>query len=152
MAAEVAPLAPTFVLSSDLMRARSTAAPLVAATGAPLRFDAALREIDLGGWEGLDRVQVAARFPEEYREWEAGVPVRRGGGEDEAEAGARAAASIAATMTQLDQAGTAVLAVVAHGIVLRAALTALASSGSIELDGPAPHLANGAWLAFDYQP
>jgi glucosyl-3-phosphoglycerate phosphatase len=152
MAVEVAPLAPSLVLSSDLLRAQATAAALVAATGAALRLDPALREVDLGEWEGLDRAEAAARFPDEYRDWAAGIPVRRGGGESDEEAGARAAAAITATMAQLDPADPITVAVVAHGIVLRATMAALAAAGSIELDGSSPHLDNGAWRAFAYGP
>lgn len=41
------------IYSSDLSRARETAAALAEATGAPLVEDARLREIHLGTWEGL---------------------------------------------------------------------------------------------------
>jgi glucosyl-3-phosphoglycerate phosphatase len=148
LAAEVAGMRPALVLSSDLARATATAAPLVAATGAVLELDAALREIYLGAWEGLDRAQAAVRFPEEYREWSAGRPVRRGGGETEEEAGRRSAGYIIDTM-QRTSAST--VAVVAHGIVLRAALSDLAGAGHIDLDGAAPHLENAAWRVYDYQ-
>jgi hypothetical protein len=39
-----------------------------------------------------------------------------------------------------------------HGLVLRAALAALAADGVIELAGDAPHLGNGSWLALDAHP
>ena len=38
--------------SSDLQRARNTARPISAALGLDIRFDADLREYDLGAWEG----------------------------------------------------------------------------------------------------
>lgn len=144
VAAEVAPLAPVVVLSSDLRRARDTARPLVAATGAAWVIDAALREVYLGGWEGLGHDQVQARYPLEYASWEAGRPVRRGGGETEEEAGRRAATRIVAELKAWPEEATIV--VVAHGLVLRGALDALAVDGVIDLAGPAPHLGNGRWL------
>jgi broad specificity phosphatase PhoE len=145
VAAEVAPLEPVVVLSSDLRRARDTAVPLVAATGAVWVTDQALREVYLGGWEGLDHDQVRARFPDQYADWVAGRPVRRGGGETEAEAGRRAAARMVAELAAWPDGAT--VAVVAHGLVLKAALGALDADGVIELAGDAPHLGNGRWLA-----
>jgi broad specificity phosphatase PhoE len=148
--AGVAPLAPVVVLSSDLRRARDTAAPLVAVTGAVWVTDPDLREVYLGGWEGLDHDQVKVRYPGEYADWVAGRPVRRGGGETEAEAGRRAAARIVAELVAWPDGAT--VAVVAHGLVLRAALATLATDGVIELAGQAPHLGNGSWLTLEVRP
>lgn len=139
---------PGLVLSSDLGRARATAAPLVAATGATLVVDPALREIELGAWEGLTHPEAEARFPEEFRDWEAGLPVRRGGGETEAEAGERAARFVTEQLASPAHRDIPTVAVVAHGLVLRSAMRQLAAAGAIELDGPAPHLGNGEWRSF----
>jgi broad specificity phosphatase PhoE len=167
VADEVTALSPDLVACSDLLRARATATPLAERSGVALVVDRALREIDVGAWQGLTAADVAARFPEEYREWEAGRLARRGGGESEAEAGARAATSIRGRLASLvplhaaprvPQAGAApaavqatgpALAVVAHGVVLRAAIHALVGAGVVELPGPAPHLGNGAWLVLE---
>jgi probable phosphoglycerate mutase len=147
VAAAVAPLRPAMVLSSDLRRAMTTAAPLVAATGARWEIDLALREVDLGAWEGLVHAEVQARYPAEYRDWRAGLPVRRGGGETEQEAGCRAAARIVAGLASLAIDST--LAVVAHGLVIQAAMAQLVSDELIALDGPPPHLGNGEWVCLD---
>jgi broad specificity phosphatase PhoE len=145
LAVRIVPFAPAAVLSSDLRRARSTAGSIATATGAPVVVDPELRELWLGGWEGLDHSEAQAAFPEEYRAWRAGLPVRRGGGETEAEAGRRAAVSIRRAWGNR----TGPLVVVSHGVVLRAALEVLASDGCLSLDGAAsPHLANGAYAAF----
>src|SRR6202047_4018633 len=50
---------------SPIGRARHTAEIIRACLGgtAPLRFDDRLREISLGSWEGLDRIEIAARVP-----------------------------------------------------------------------------------------
>ncbi|MCL2394821.1 MAG: histidine phosphatase family protein [Acidimicrobiaceae bacterium] len=150
VAREVGPLLPGLILCSDLARARCTAAPLAAATGAEVIFDASLEEIDLGAWEGLDHAEAESRFPAEYAAWRADLPIRRGGGETEAEAGARAAAFISAQLARPDQAATATVAVVAHGTVLRAALSRLAEEGAIDLDGPSPRFANAEWRVFTW--
>ena len=51
---------------SDLQRARQTAALIAGSTQLPLRTTGALREIALGEWEGLQRSEVAKRFPSDY--------------------------------------------------------------------------------------
>ncbi len=66
--AEVFAEAPPFdvVWCSDLDRARQTAEILAAPRAIPIRVDARLREIDMGDWEGLDRVTLAATDPEAH--------------------------------------------------------------------------------------
>ncbi|MBO0748734.1 MAG: histidine phosphatase family protein, partial [Acidimicrobiaceae bacterium] len=125
-----------------------TAAALASVTGAAMVIDPALREINMGGWEGLTHPEARARYPDEYDAWSAGRPVRRGGGEIEAEAGARAAAFITTQLARPDHLETRTVAVVAHGTVLRAALDRLATDGAIDLDGPAPSFANVEWRCF----
>lgn len=57
------------VYSSDLQRARQTAAPVLADTGLPLRIDAGLRERGFGEFEGLSFAQIEARWPEQAAAW-----------------------------------------------------------------------------------
>ncbi|WP_262320489.1 histidine phosphatase family protein [Acidiferrimicrobium sp. IK] len=150
LGAELAPLRPRWVASSDLQRAARTGEVVAAACGVDLRVDAGLREVDLGAWEGLTRTEVEARYPDEYRRWSAGEDVRRGGGETRAEAAARFVASLLALAAPLHPGDTGV--VVAHGIVIQAALDAMCAAGllaSPDLSAGAPHLGNGAWLALE---
>ena len=77
----------------------------------------------LGRWEGLTGDQARERFPDEHAAWRAGQDVRRGGGETYAEAGARAAASVADHLAGAPAGGT--LVVVTHGGTARAALGVL---------------------------
>jgi probable phosphoglycerate mutase len=63
---------PTALWSSDLRRARETAAYVTAATGLEPRLDARLREFDVGERAGLDVAEFAARFPAEHAAWLAG--------------------------------------------------------------------------------
>ncbi|AEH09015.1 MULTISPECIES: histidine phosphatase family protein [Protofrankia] len=79
-------LAPDVVVSSDLLRCRTTAAEL----GLTVQADPRLREISLGEWSGLTARQAAERFPAEAAAWHRGEDVRRGGGETYEEVGARA--------------------------------------------------------------
>jgi broad specificity phosphatase PhoE len=52
------------VYSSDLSRARETAEAIAAEHGLPVHLDPDLREIDVGGREGLTREEVEQRFPD----------------------------------------------------------------------------------------
>lgn len=142
-AAEIARLGPVRVLTSDLRRARQTADIVAAACAVPVAADRRLREVDLGGWEGLSRKQAASRFPEEYAAWRDGQDVRRGGGETVAEAGERAAAALIELARSLD-AGQAAVSV-SHGLALQAALRVLEKRGAIVLDKEPEHLDNGRW-------
>ncbi|MFK7990697.1 MAG: histidine phosphatase family protein [Sandaracinaceae bacterium] len=100
---------------SDLARARDTAAPL----GLPMRPDARWREIDVGRWAGVPRVDVAARFPEELAALRRGDPVRIGGGESMREFEARVDAALLALAAEDAEEAL----VVTHGGVIRALAT-----------------------------
>lgn len=56
----------TAIYVTPLQRTAQTAAPLAAATGLTPRVCPALREIDLGAWEGLTAREITARDPELY--------------------------------------------------------------------------------------
>jgi probable phosphoglycerate mutase len=139
-------MAPRAVVSSDLQRAHQTAVMLGAACGLVPSTDPGLREVALGAWEGLDHDEAARRFPTEYAAWRAGEDVRRGGGETQAEAGARVAASLIGFLWRAGP-GTTVVAV-SHGLALQSAMGLLAAHGLIALDAARPpHLGNGEWIA-----
>jgi glucosyl-3-phosphoglycerate phosphatase len=75
-AAAVAPalaaLGPGLLWSSDLARARQTAAYVAKETGLEPAYDARLREFDLGEREGLTHAEYAATAPEEFAEFRLG--------------------------------------------------------------------------------
>ena len=72
---------PAVVLASDLDRGRVHRRRAHARRGPGRPQHPALREIHLGGWQGLTRAEITARYPHEYEAWTSGVDVRRGGGE-----------------------------------------------------------------------
>jgi broad specificity phosphatase PhoE len=72
VAPALARLAPTALWSSDLARARETAAAIAEATGLPVRTDPRLREFDVGERAGLTVPEFAERYPEAYASWKAG--------------------------------------------------------------------------------
>ena len=60
------------VYSSDLERARATAAVVGRRLGLGVAEDPGLREIDVGSWSGLTRAEVQERYPEGFARWLAG--------------------------------------------------------------------------------
>ena len=60
------------VYSSDLLRARETAAAVARRQGLEVRTLAALREVDVGSWSGLTREEVEERFPAAFATWREG--------------------------------------------------------------------------------
>jgi alpha-ribazole phosphatase/probable phosphoglycerate mutase len=55
--------------TSDLSRARDTAAAIAREIGQEPVLLAELREVGLGEWEGLTRDEIVARYPAEWERW-----------------------------------------------------------------------------------
>jgi broad specificity phosphatase PhoE len=72
LAERVAAAEPEAIYSSDLPRARETAAAIAELTGLDPAFDARWREVDVGEWLGLTPEEVQERHPEGYARWLAG--------------------------------------------------------------------------------
>ncbi|MGI8803620.1 MAG: histidine phosphatase family protein [Solirubrobacteraceae bacterium] len=109
------------IFSSPLSRAHDTAMAIAAATGAPLRVDDRLIEVDYGPFEGLDRGEAARRFGRPFAEWRAdpfGAPVP--GMEPLGDALARAWPAVADVL-----AAAARPVIVGHQGILRIVLVAL---------------------------
>jgi broad specificity phosphatase PhoE len=69
LAAELEGVELAAVYSSPLRRAVETAAVVAAEHGLePVAVDA-LREVDVGSWQGLTREEIEARFPEQFARW-----------------------------------------------------------------------------------
>jgi broad specificity phosphatase PhoE len=62
------------VYSSDLRRARDTAAVVAERQGLDVQGMRELREVDVGSWSGLTRAEAEEQFPEGFRRWRAGFP------------------------------------------------------------------------------
>ncbi len=109
------------VLTSDLARARGTAAPFAARFGLELEVSEDLREIDVGSWSGRTREEIEADEPGSMRRYYLGESGWTGGETfDDHEARCAAAA---ARIESLDTDG--VVVVVTHGGTLRAILRTL---------------------------
>lgn len=116
------------ILSSPLSRAAETAEEVAAATGAPVRIDERLIEVDYGELEGLDRARAEQRFGDGFAQWRSdpfGSPLPRM--EPLADALARAREATADAL-----AGSQCPVIVGHQGILRLVLVAL---GEVEPDG-----------------
>jgi broad specificity phosphatase PhoE len=105
------------IYSSPLRRALETARVVAAAHRLePILVDA-LREVDVGSWQGLTRAEIEARFPEQFTRW---LDYDQGweDGESYDEMGRRAVAALLELAAAHD--GQRILAVT-HGGPIRAA-------------------------------
>jgi glucosyl-3-phosphoglycerate phosphatase len=110
-------LLPDFVVSSDLPRARDTAALLGFAEP---QFDARLREIDVGAWTGKRIVDIRADNLVAYQGWRAGTFTPSGG-----EPWPAFKDRVLQAIRDLAALGHNSVLAVAHGGVIRAACEAL---------------------------
>ena len=104
------------VYASDLRRARETAEIVAATKGLGVTTVPGLREVDVGSWSGLTRVEAEERFPDGYARWLAGGEGWTDG-ETYEELGARVVGAIRQIAEENDG-GRAL--VVAHGGSVRA--------------------------------
>jgi broad specificity phosphatase PhoE len=130
LAGELAGQGIDVLVSSDLARARETAAALARALGLVCVHDARFRELDVGAWTGLSREEIERRDPERLARFDAGDPdAPAGGAETRAQIRRRvrtAAAGLAAAHP------ARCVALVTHLGVIRALL-------------PGAELRNGEW-------
>ena len=115
--------APVRLVSSDLLRARDTAAPLGRALGLDVELDAGLRERSFGPWEGMTHAEIAERWPEQFPVWRAGRDPDVAGIETRAQAGARVGEAL--VRLAADTPDGATLVAVAHGAAISLAVTHL---------------------------
>ncbi len=71
----------TAIYSSDLLRARQTAATIAEALGLIVHDDARLRELNLGSFQGMTNAEISSQYPEQavqMREDYLGFPFPKG--------------------------------------------------------------------------
>jgi 2,3-bisphosphoglycerate-dependent phosphoglycerate mutase len=105
------------VYSSDLRRASETAEIVAGKLEVPLRLDAALRELDVGSWQGQTLAELEARHAGAVARWEESGEHGWEGGESHTEMAARVLEAIGSIAAE--HAGEEVL-VVSHGGPMRA--------------------------------
>jgi broad specificity phosphatase PhoE len=74
LAARLAHIELDAVYSSDLQRARDTAAVVAENQGVEVQALPELREVDVGSWSGLTRAEAEERFPDGFARWTSGFP------------------------------------------------------------------------------
>jgi broad specificity phosphatase PhoE len=116
LSGRLAEIALDAVYSSDLRRARETALAVAESQGIDLIELPALREVDVGSWEGLTREEAERRFPARFRRWRAGGTGWEDG-ETYAEMSRRVLAAVA--RIAMDNEGGRAL-IVSHGGPIRA--------------------------------
>ncbi len=127
-------LRPARVISSSLVRAMQTAAPIAEAAGVEVEPDPRLWEIGQGDWEGRTHAELEADDADRYREWRDASGIRQPpGGEPIEEATRR----VAGLLAELGGNTRWPVCLVSHGGTLRILAHAL-----LDLD-------DGAWLALD---
>ena len=72
---------PAAIVTSPLLRARQTAGVLAMALGLPARVEDDWAELGLGDWDGLSYAEIAAGWPERYRDWRRSSAVAPPNGE-----------------------------------------------------------------------
>ncbi|MGP4016354.1 histidine phosphatase family protein [Saccharopolyspora sp. 5N708] len=112
----IARFAPDIAMSSDLTRARSTAAAFTEFSGTSVRFDKRLRETHLGEWQGLSGAEVEHGWPGAMTVWRADAAWAPPGGESRVEVAERASEVVDELHHQHQ--GTALLC--AHGGLITA--------------------------------
>ena len=125
MAPVVAAYDPVLLVSSDLARARETAAYLEKATGLSAEEDPRMREYDVGARTGLTREEFAARGGSAT--WDVHAHVEVEGAETPADVATRIVPATSAVLDRLDPGETAV--VVLHGAALRIAVAGKKKAG-----------------------
>jgi broad specificity phosphatase PhoE len=132
----LAGLRPSMIVSSDLIRATSTAAPLARLTGLEVMLDKDLRERHGGCWEGLNDTEIRARYPAEHASWNPPD------GEPTIVVADRVAAALQRIATAVGDDRLAV--VVSHGAALRLGMSRLLGMPE-EIFGVLGPLSNCSW-------
>jgi probable phosphoglycerate mutase len=138
----LAGLHPDMIVSSDLSRAASTAAPLARLTGLDVILDKELRERHGGCWEGLTDTEIRTRYPAEHASWNPpdGEPTLVVA--DRVEAALRRVAARVSDDSRTG--GTGLAVVVSHGAALRLGMSRLLGLPE-EVFGALGPLSNCSW-------
>jgi probable phosphoglycerate mutase len=136
----LAALRPDMIVSSDLSRAASTAAPLARLTGLEVSLDKDLRERHGGCWEGLTDTEIRARYPQEYTRW---APPDGELSTVVADRVGAALLRVAAALHESDG-GSGLAVVVSHGAALRLGMSSVLGIPQ-DLSGVLGPLSNCSW-------
>lgn len=133
-AAELRRRSPTVLVSSDLLRATQTAAPITELCGLEPRLEPGLRERSLGVFDGLSFAEAESRYPDVWQRLMSRDPdAVPEGGETADVVYARVSAAIDRIVA--DHPGESV-AVVTHGLALYHVFSYVCGLGSPSIDHP----------------
>jgi broad specificity phosphatase PhoE len=142
----VAAYGPVALWSSDLARARQTAAYVAKESGLPAVLDERLREFSLGERTGLTNEEFEARFPEQYAAFRDGRWDPLPGMETSEELAARVVEALEELTDTLLPGQTAVA--VAHGGAIKVGVMALLG-WTPEIAQALRHLTNCGWAVLE---
>jgi broad specificity phosphatase PhoE len=134
----LAGLRPDLIVSSDLIRATATAAPLARLTGLEVTLDKDLRERSGGDWEGLTDTEIDERYPRERASWDPP------NGEPTVAVGDRVQAALKRVVSNLELNDGRLAVVVSHGAALRLGMERMLGL-SEEQGGVLGPLSNCSW-------
>ena len=115
LASSLAPAELQGVVSSDLQRARRTASIAAQSLGLTFDVDPALRERDVGAWQGLTITEIERQWPDELKAWRSGRLAAPPDGEPDHAMAARVMEALRRLLARPEDA----LLVVTHGGVIR---------------------------------
>lgn len=144
----VARYAPVALWSSDLARARQTAAYVAKEAGLDPVYDERLREFSLGERTGLTAEEFAERFPSQAAALRDGRWDPVPGMETAEELAARVSAALVSLVESIDPGETAVA--VAHGGAIKVGITALLGWTS-EIAQALGHPLNCGWAVLEHE-
>lgn len=124
-AALLATLRPSALVSSDLRRARETAAALANRTDLAVRTDERLRERSWGEWEGLTHAEIAERDPEGFAALRSGYGGPLAGREEPEQVRERVSAAVRKAVARVSDGENPLVVVVSHGGAIRYAVAEL---------------------------
>jgi glucosyl-3-phosphoglycerate phosphatase len=148
VAGHLAGLGASALWSSDLRRARQTAAYLASRSGLDVTLDPRLREFDVGERQGLTLAEFAARFPDDYAVWAEGdrlVPARNG--ESTTDVAARILPALGECLDRMGPGQTGV--VVTHGAAIKVAVAGALGWPQHETTPTLKGVDNCAWVTLE---
>lgn len=123
LARRFASLGATSLYASTLLRARTTAERLAAATTLPVTFLDDLREMHCGEWEGVNFQHVRETQSEFFARWSSDPHLACPGGESFHDVRSRLRSALQQIREQESRPEEACVAIVSHGTAIRIAAT-----------------------------
>lgn len=147
----LAPRRPWTILSSDLRRARDTAAALATEVGLDVLTDTRLRETNLGLWQGMTHSEVDDQWPDARQQWRGRPRWSPPEGESRIDVARRTRAVVDELVHQSPEWSEHPAVIVAHGGAI-AALTAALLELPVEQYPVFNGLGNTCWVQLSAHP